>query len=100
MRPDPATIVMSGGTTYKLPEGTLDERMRYVFRHLPVAGSEGARLLFVTGVPLREPVFQYGPFVMTTRDEIVQAVEDFRSGKFGEISAAPAAAPAAPTSGA
>jgi redox-sensitive bicupin YhaK (pirin superfamily) len=51
------------------------------------AGGEGARLLFVTGVPLREPVLQYGPFVMTTRDEIVQAVEDFRSGKFGEIAA-------------
>jgi redox-sensitive bicupin YhaK (pirin superfamily) len=55
---------------------------------LPVtAGEKGAALLFVTGVPLREPVFQYGPFVMTTRDEIVQAVEDFRSGKFGEIPA-------------
>lgn len=52
-----------------------------------VAGQEGAHLLFVTGVPLREPVFQYGPFVMTTRDEIVQAVEDFRNGKFGEIAA-------------
>lgn len=51
------------------------------------AGPDGAQLLFVTGVPLREPVFQYGPFVMTTRDEIVQAVEDFRSGKFGEIEA-------------
>ena len=51
------------------------------------AGEKGAELLFVTGVPLREPVFQYGPFVMTTRDEIVQAVEDFRSGKFGEIPA-------------
>ncbi|MHB1260999.1 MAG: pirin family protein [Thermoplasmatota archaeon] len=50
-------------------------------------GPEGAQMLFVTGIPLREPVFQYGPFVMTTRDEIVQAVEDFRSGKFGEIKA-------------
>lgn len=55
---------------------------------LPVtAGDRGAQLLVVTGVPLREPVFQYGPFVMTTREEIVQAVEDFRSGKFGEIAA-------------
>jgi quercetin 2,3-dioxygenase len=51
------------------------------------AGGEGAQFLFVTGIPLREPVFQYGPFVMTTRDEIVQAVEDFRNGKFGEIKA-------------
>jgi hypothetical protein len=51
------------------------------------AGGEGAQLLVVTGVPLREPVFQYGPFVMTTREEILQAVQDFQSGKFGTIEA-------------
>ncbi|MEA3165902.1 MAG: quercetin 2,3-dioxygenase [Thermoplasmata archaeon] len=51
------------------------------------AGGEGVQLLLVTGVPLREPVFQYGPFVMTTREEILQAVEDFQSGKFGTIEA-------------
>jgi redox-sensitive bicupin YhaK (pirin superfamily) len=44
--------------------------------------------IFVTGVPLNEPVFQYGPFVMTSRQEIVQAVEDFQTGKFGTIPAA------------
>jgi hypothetical protein len=32
--------------------------------------------------PLREPVVQYGPFVMNTRQEIEQAVEDYRSGRF------------------
>lgn len=51
------------------------------------AGEDGAEFLFVTGLPIREPVFQYGPFVMTTRDEIVQAVQDFQSGKFGTIPA-------------
>jgi quercetin 2,3-dioxygenase len=51
------------------------------------AGGEATQFLFVTGAPLREPVFQYGPFVMTTRDEIVQAVQDFQSGKFGKIPA-------------
>lgn len=51
------------------------------------AGEGGAEFLFVTGLPIREPVFQYGPFVMTTRDEIVQAVQDFQSGKFGTIPA-------------
>ena len=51
------------------------------------AGTDGAQFLFVTGVPIREPVFQYGPFVMTTREEIIQAVQDFQSGKFGTIPA-------------
>jgi quercetin 2,3-dioxygenase len=44
------------------------------------AGSDGARFLVVAGRPLREPVVQYGPFVMNTREEIEQAIRDFQSG--------------------
>jgi quercetin 2,3-dioxygenase len=44
------------------------------------AGKEGARFLLLAGRPLREPVVQYGPFVMNTRDEIEQAIRDFQSG--------------------
>lgn len=51
------------------------------------AGPAATQFLFVTGQPIREPVFQYGPFVMTTRDEILQAVQDFQDGKFGKIPA-------------
>lgn len=55
---------------------------------LPVqAGAAATQFLFVTGFPIKEPVFQYGPFVMTTRDEIIQAVQDFQEGKFGKIPA-------------
>ena len=37
------------------------------------------------GIPLREQVFQYGPFVMSTREEVMQAMEDHQKGRFGHI---------------
>jgi len=50
----------------------------------PVA-SPGLDVLLLGGRPIREPVVAYGPFVMNTRDEIVQAIEDYRSGRMGSI---------------
>jgi quercetin 2,3-dioxygenase len=52
---------------------------------VPSDAKEGARLLLLAGVPLREPVARYGPFVMNTEEEIHQAMRDFRSGRMGEI---------------
>jgi redox-sensitive bicupin YhaK (pirin superfamily) len=46
------------------------------------AGAEGARFIVLAGRPLREPVVQYGPFVMNTVEEIEQAIMDFQTGKF------------------
>ena len=46
------------------------------------AGAKGARLILVAGRPLREPVARYGPFVMNTKEEIMQAFVDFQEGKF------------------
>lgn len=46
------------------------------------SGSGGARLLLIAGQPLREPVARYGPFVMNTQDEIHQAFQDYREGRF------------------
>ncbi len=46
------------------------------------APDAAARLILVAGRPLNEPVAKYGPFVMNTPQQIAQAVEDFRSGRF------------------
>ena len=46
------------------------------------AGDDGARAILVAGRPLKEPIAQYGPFVMNTQQEIFQAVRDFQSGRF------------------
>jgi len=44
------------------------------------AGAAGARFLLLAARPLREPVAQYGPFVMNTLDELKQAIRDYESG--------------------
>ncbi len=45
------------------------------------AGADGARFLLLAAKPIREPVVQYGPFVMNTREEIEQALADYRDGR-------------------
>lgn len=46
-----------------------------------VAGPHGASALLVAGRPLHEPIAQYGPFVMNTREQLMQAVDDYRAGR-------------------
>jgi redox-sensitive bicupin YhaK (pirin superfamily) len=52
------------------------------------AGADGSRLILVAGRPIGEPVVQYGPFVMNTREEIEQAFTDYRDGKLVRTRAA------------
>jgi hypothetical protein len=51
----------------------------------PAEAKAPARLLLLAGAPLREPVVSYGPFVMNTREQILEAVRDYQSGRMGEI---------------
>jgi redox-sensitive bicupin YhaK (pirin superfamily) len=44
-------------------------------------------VLLLGGRPIKEPVVAYGPFVMNTRSEIAQALEDYQRGKLGTIPA-------------
>jgi len=53
-----------------------------------VAGEEGARFILVAGRPIGEPVVQYGPFVMNTREEIEQAFADYRDDRLVRARAA------------
>jgi len=47
--------------------------------------TEFLEVLILGGQPIGEPVEHYGPFVMNTRDEIVQALEDFEAGRLGTV---------------
>jgi redox-sensitive bicupin YhaK (pirin superfamily) len=47
--------------------------------------SEPLELLLLGGLPIREPIVHYGPFVMNTRDEILKAIEDYQAGRFGTV---------------
>jgi len=51
-----------------------------------VGAREDSRLLVMCGEPIEEPIARYGPFVMNTREELIQAVQDYQAGKMGHLS--------------
>ncbi|OCA68036.1 short-chain dehydrogenase [Chryseobacterium artocarpi] len=50
-----------------------------------IQANENAVVLIISGEPINEPIFPHGPFVMNSREEIMQAFEDFNTGKFGYL---------------
>jgi quercetin 2,3-dioxygenase len=50
-----------------------------------VEAAADSTILVLSGKPIDEPVFGYGPFVMNTEAEIRKAIEDYRSGRMGSL---------------
>ena len=51
----------------------------------PLGNLAGAVVVLGHAAPIGEPIFAHGPFVMNTREEIVQAIDDYNAGKFGTV---------------
>ena len=49
--------------------------------HVRLSAGQGTRVLLLAGQPLREPIVQYGPFVMNTKEQIIAAMDDYRAGR-------------------
>jgi redox-sensitive bicupin YhaK (pirin superfamily) len=78
-------IKLAGGESVGEAEAAVLERAGEEFS---VEALEDTTLLLLNGQPFAEPVVGHGPFVMNTRAEIVQAIEDYQNGKMGNIAAA------------
>ena len=60
-----------------------DKDGKEVYIHTAKDSKEPLELLLIGGIPLNEPTARYGPFVMNTKQEIYQAIEDYRNGRLG-----------------
>ncbi|MBN9427109.1 MAG: pirin family protein [Burkholderiales bacterium] len=84
-----AAVVVASGTVLVDGETVAREGQMVVFDrsggNVTLEANNDAVLLVLSGEPIDEPITGYGPFVMNTREEIVQAVEDFNSGRFGRM---------------
>ena len=88
--------VFGGEGRFGREEKTAEEHRMVVFAGdgdavsiaAPNNTSAPLEVLLIGGVPLGEPVARYGPFVMNTKEEIIQAFEDYRAGRMGEIAPA------------
>jgi redox-sensitive bicupin YhaK (pirin superfamily) len=78
------TVRVNDSEVVKDAEAALFDQAGNSFR-VENTGDTEAKILFLSGAPLNEPIAGYGPFVMNTQDEIFQAVRDYQSGKMGRL---------------
>lgn len=79
--------VLSGGLNVGTHKVQMSEMavMEREGNELVLEITEDAIVLLLSGAPLNEPIAGHGPFVMNTRAEITQAIQDYNNGKFGQI---------------
>jgi redox-sensitive bicupin YhaK (pirin superfamily) len=73
--------VLHEDSTQTIPRSTM-AIMKNDGEHIKLSASAHSKAIVIAGIPLSEPIAQYGPFVMNTQEQLHQAVEDFRSGRF------------------
>lgn len=78
------SVRVNGAEAVNDAEAALFEQEGATFR-IENTGATEAKILFLSGAPLNEPIAGYGPFVMNTQDEIYQAIRDYQSGKMGHL---------------
>ena len=76
-------VVVNGSHTAKEAELAL---FGHTGERVVLDAKENAILLVLSGEPIEEPIARYGPFVMNTREELVQAAQDYQAGKMGHLS--------------
>ena len=85
--------IINGKGLFGKDETAVEEKNLIVFENdgeiISIRESDDAKspldVLLIAGMPLNEPIVQYGPFVMNTREEIDKTLEDYRTGRIGRI---------------
>jgi len=85
-----ALVVLHGAVRVNGTQSVKEAQMVLLERsgtYVEIEAENDAVVLLLSGEPINEPVVGYGPFVMNSREEIVQAIDDFNNGRFGTMAA-------------